>query len=859
MAGYKTPPGTIVNTIKSLLKERYKQGFPIIKEIIQNANDGGASTLDFGVVKGLGKQVQHPLLKIPAFFFLNNGTFSTSDKEAISCFGIDANAKDKGKIGKFGLGQKSIFHFCEAFFYIARSEYIPQGCGEFINPWATSDGTDTKRPDWTEISEKDRQYLEDYLIKQKLINPNTINYFLLWVPLRQQMVDERCIIANYYDDALSVQTNLPEDMEVRIGQLLPLLRHINNVTYWLENDSNLLEQKFSIGLDKQGLERCIYPNTNSEIIEEDEHYLQGKVLLSSDNAGISFAGKEQILSASNFVTLLGQNPKSILNNFWNDLQQSSFWTKRASINEYGESENIPDKSIPHCAIVFTKQSNKTSKASLILQWSVFLPLASDDNGSNFEALEQEVYELIDCSGDKNYTIFLHGYFFLDSGRTYIEGLPQIRSSKFIEKVPINEDEMIAQWNYLLATRGTLKLFLPSLQHFVQTHTLSNTDIYYLCQAINKSQFFQSQVYRQSICSHYQWVFRIKSSKSIWELIPIDATVRELPGIPSNWEVFPQLRDLAKQRCFIHSRQPNLLSNEISLAWQEEEIITVLTSLNVGLVFTNVENINYLINFLRQQKQLISLSQIQTSLVNLLRQAFLAVDIQKLRQIKLVTTVQEIVKLIEPERRFRVNTLKSNDHDIQFVLRKMYEVNLEQTLLVYELFEPSSSPSGTSLINTEHSKYLLICLSELATKSSSQKVVEVARELLEQIFENLKSPESILNNLSNKPLFFGYNYLQSKYYIYSYSQLQELQQNKLLFRGDKNDYKTSIVTALIEALPNYEFIFINYKTCKMLDKTLALKNIPKCDPNSCLELLATKPNLADSAQRANLLRELINHA
>jgi|GEM_PF-4041826 len=37
MAGYKTPPGTIVNTIKNLLKERYKQGFPIIKEIIQNA------------------------------------------------------------------------------------------------------------------------------------------------------------------------------------------------------------------------------------------------------------------------------------------------------------------------------------------------------------------------------------------------------------------------------------------------------------------------------------------------------------------------------------------------------------------------------------------------------------------------------------------------------------------------------------------------------------------------------------------------------------------------------------------------------------------------------------------------------
>jgi len=142
MAGYQYLPGTIVNNIKSLLRERYKQGFPIIKEIIQNANDGRATNLEFGIVQGLGNIVEHPLLKIPALFFINNGTFSKSDKEAIKCFGIDANANDKGKIGKFGLGQKSIFHFCEAFFYIARSQEIPEGCGEFINPWANANGFD---------------------------------------------------------------------------------------------------------------------------------------------------------------------------------------------------------------------------------------------------------------------------------------------------------------------------------------------------------------------------------------------------------------------------------------------------------------------------------------------------------------------------------------------------------------------------------------------------------------------------------------------------------------------------------------------------------------------------------------------
>ncbi|WP_242055493.1 MULTISPECIES: hypothetical protein [Nostocales] len=86
MAGYQIPPGTIVNNIKSLLRERYKQGFPIIKEIIQNANDGRATTLEFGIVKELGDAVKHPLLKIPGLFFLNNGTFSKSDKESIRTY-----------------------------------------------------------------------------------------------------------------------------------------------------------------------------------------------------------------------------------------------------------------------------------------------------------------------------------------------------------------------------------------------------------------------------------------------------------------------------------------------------------------------------------------------------------------------------------------------------------------------------------------------------------------------------------------------------------------------------------------------------------------------------------------------------
>ncbi|MBD2450086.1 hypothetical protein H6G76_23580 [Nostoc sp. FACHB-152] len=855
MAGYQIPPGTIVNNIKSLLRERYKQGFPIIKEIIQNANDGRATTLEFGIVKELGDAVKHPLLKIPGLFFLNNGTFSKSDKESISCFGIDANAKDKGKIGKFGLGQKSIFHFCEAFFYIARSQDIQEGCGEFINPWANRDGIDSKRPEWGEISLEDRQFLENYLIQQNLVNP-TSNYFLLWIPLRQRMPDERCILANYYNDAKSVESNLPEDMKMRIGQLLPLLRHIRKVRYWLENNSGSLQAQFSVTLDSYNpCERCIYPNSESKTIQQDEHDLQGRIIISADATGIRFAGKERILPESDFSLLLGQDSESVSNTFWDDLQQSPYWTKRVSINELAESESIPDKSIPHCAVVFTKQSlNNRHKARLLLQWSVFLPLASDETSYSSEGAEQEAYEVIDCKGDQDYTIFLHGYFFLDSGRKYIEGLQKIRTDGFVQKAPTNEDEMIAQWNYLLATKGTLKLFLPSFEKFVKTHSLSTPDISNLSEAIFRSQLFKSKVYKQSICSEAQWVFRIKSSGSAWELIPVNAKVRSLPGVPPNWEIFPGLSNLEEKYYLIDKEQPNLLSNEILVDWQKQEIINLLTSLDLNLLFAQPKNVNYFVNFLSQNKKLIGQSEIQTCLINILRQAFITIGVQNLQQEQFNEAVKKIVALIHPEKRLKLKKVTYSGQAIQLVLNALYQLDIEQPLLIYELFESNSSASTGSLSN-EQVKLTLTCLSQLLKTATTQTV---AKEIIEQIIEQINSLETVLNLVSNLALFFGYNHHLNKTYIYSYLDLQKSKQKYLLFRGTKRDYETAIATAIKVALPECRLIFIEPKISQILEKTSTLKAIPKLEPQSCLQLLATKPDLGNSSQRSNLLKELINH-
>jgi hypothetical protein len=863
MPGYQPRQGTIINNIKSLLRERYKQGFPIIKEIIQNANDGQAKTLKFGISRGLvgtaENPVVHPLLTTPALFFLNDGVFKTSDREAISCFGIDANAGDKGKIGKFGLGQKSIFHFCEAFFYIARSGDIPNGeCGDFINPWATPDGKDRRRPEWIELNEVDHEHLKKYLIDRKLIKHTDNQYFLLWVPFRQRPDDERCILANYYDDKNSIQDSLPNDMDIKIGQLLPLLRHLTDIQYWVEDDTRKLQQKFNVCLDYSvHLERFIYPNNDDDALLPNEHRLKGKVTVSKQT--ITFAGIERILPAADFTFLLGQNADKASKNFWEDLQRSRCWSKRLSINEDGDEEFIPDKSIPHCGVVFTQKSSNTSRsAKLTLQWAVFLPLASDENSSNEE--DRAAYQQIDCDGEQDYTIFLHGYFFLDSGRKYIEGLKNI-DREAIAHHPQNEDEMVWQWNYLLATKGTLRLILPSLRDFVETHRLSDTAVSHLCQGLLKSHLFKGKVFRQSIYFEYQWLFRTCPSVNQWQLIGLDATVRSLPSIPSKsiWDAFPQLEKLAEQYCLTVEGKPNLFAGKNTITWKSDEICAIIDSLEPNKIFSNIDNLSFLQAFLsKQETKVINDEKVQVSLRKLLHKAFAEhhkafaeLGIAQLQKDEILPCVKKLVELLLPKNRYAIAKFAVNSPTaVHNVLNKLYALNLD-VLLIYEIFEPPSQPSQ-AILKSEQAVEVLTCLSNILKEDRSIYICN----LIKQVLSKFDFPLIIIDKLAEKSLFPGYKYREKKTYLWSYTKLCESRSKNLLFTGK---YNTVIAAALNEAIPDYDFIFIEEDLASILNKIPSMKGISSLTLDSCKNLLDKKPKLADdSSKRINLLKELIRY-
>jgi hypothetical protein len=82
--------------------------------LIQNADDAHAQKVLVGTSQSLS--TLHPLLSGPGLFIINDGVVYPSNLEAMSEIALSDKTKDENKIGKFGLGMKSVFHLCEGFF-----------------------------------------------------------------------------------------------------------------------------------------------------------------------------------------------------------------------------------------------------------------------------------------------------------------------------------------------------------------------------------------------------------------------------------------------------------------------------------------------------------------------------------------------------------------------------------------------------------------------------------------------------------------------------------------------------------------------------------------------------------------------
>ena len=220
MAGVKHDPIADIAVISANLRDRYKTGFPILKEIVQNADDAGGSHLSFGYSEGL-PGAEHELLKGPAVFFINDGPLTSADADGILSIALGSKASNENAIGKFGLGMKSLFHLCEAFFYLSDQWSTGDDFhSNVFNPWSHL------REPWEIFSKNDKSLIQDHLddvIKALKDNIETQNWFIVWVPLRKRPLGDDGSIIEYY----------PGDTEFSQISFLMKIWGLNWVSYYL--------------------------------------------------------------------------------------------------------------------------------------------------------------------------------------------------------------------------------------------------------------------------------------------------------------------------------------------------------------------------------------------------------------------------------------------------------------------------------------------------------------------------------------------------------------------------------------------------------------------------------------------------
>ena len=463
MRGYTT---NFVNLIADNLRDRYDSGFPILKELIQNADDAKAHTFVFGSHSGFSN-ASHPLLRGSGLWFFNDGEFKTKDVEDLRSFGFNSKAGDAGAIGKFGLGMKSVFHLCEAMFYVAWDGETHHREG--LTPWKQDDHT--PHPEWDRTGDADWNHLIE--LGRELATRESRSWFLLWIPLRAKShlltpsgQESGSITSVYPGDDPSRELGFLRDAKLAhdVAEVLPLLRHLKRVEHKREDNRFVLQIELVDDSRLMGEPRR--RTTQGHVLTED-----GKPLL-------TFAGR--------------RIQDSDADGWFAKTKAREEWPRTRYRNELGH-EQVEDKTEAEAAVLFI--SGPASVTRSRLQWAVHLPV--EDGNEDFE-IE------VDRS-ERSHSLILHGQFFLDAGRKKIHELEHLHEEvpDLPVDTPIDESRLRRAWNQRLAQDLLLPMVLPTLDDHVGHHDLSDAECFELAGAMSKSGWFKS--FRQHVCRDGDWL------------------------------------------------------------------------------------------------------------------------------------------------------------------------------------------------------------------------------------------------------------------------------------------------------------------------------------------------------------------
>ncbi|MGO7643807.1 sacsin N-terminal ATP-binding-like domain-containing protein [Rhizobium ruizarguesonis] len=481
MPDFRISPISIVNQIKSNLQDRYDSGYPILKELLQNADDAEARRFRLDVLPGWPNAV-NPLLQGPGLLVANDGFFRRQDEGGITSFGESTKAADNAAIGKFGFGQKAVFHLCDAFIVYARRE-DGDTFNTVVNPFLEVDVAGNISRQWEPLDSADVGLLEG-----KVVSDFPDRYLVLWLPLRRDSIQPA--------PGVGFSSNMPSATET-IGELirpddlravLTTLRHLKSIEI-LANGEPRSRLELNVA---QG--RFVGPKR----LGDGVFAFGGKIEAAPEKSTASFVGREAMALDGRLA----------------ELKRTPHWPQTITVLS---PQPVPEKGEPHGAatllrIPHTAGVARIAPAQLRISWAVFLPISD----------ESSIVIPLDDSALGEFRFLLHGYFFLDSGRRQIEGL----NAAVETGVPTDAIALRRAWNAELRDSVVLPLLPTVLRDALGEAMVTSSELTQVVSALARHDWFRRN--RDAICREHALVRVLEGPAIVWRVVPAGEALRPLP-------------------------------------------------------------------------------------------------------------------------------------------------------------------------------------------------------------------------------------------------------------------------------------------------------------------------------------------
>lgn len=464
------PPSARINLIKRSLEDRYKKGFPILKELLQNADDARSNSVLVEVCPGWPES-RSPLFQGPGLLVANDGDFTDDDRRGIMSFGVSEKAADSATIGKFGLGQKAVFHLCDAFVVHVVNRRPPLTI--VVNPWKDIPGNETGTWGYVDRSDTDS-------LVERAGRDYQHRAVILWLPFRRKnlMPAPGAGFSTTPPDAEHIILDLARTDDLRV--VLTTLRHVKSIELRHVLDNKRVHSRVSIADKATRLLGPPLPGPSNP--RPFTGNFTGKLL--GQRGSDCFVGRE--------ATTEDPRLKDLRSNSEHWPTTDSYPPKREKGEQHGAA---------------TLLRTNSTRNELRISWAVFLPISEEVPKFRTLPVDAEV----GCIH-----ILLHGYFFLDSGRIQIRGIDeQPRQGNPNDTLGLHH-----AWNTQLRDTAVLPLIPSLLKDALDKDVVTADEFPHLVAALAKSTWFRD--HRRAICRDYSLVRVLTGNQenrsAKWELV-----------------------------------------------------------------------------------------------------------------------------------------------------------------------------------------------------------------------------------------------------------------------------------------------------------------------------------------------------